>query len=454
MQDCRRINAIKSQRSGVGTIKLVTEVPGPRSRAVIERHARSVSNAYDLHVPVVIAEGSGASFTDLDGNVFLDFAMGVGPNLLGHSHPRVVEAVVAQARKFSHTDYAVVPYEPFVELAERIVRMTGGGEKKVAFSNSGAEAVENAIKLAKAATGRHAVIAFEGAFHGRTLMAMTLTSKQKPYRQGFGPFAPEVYRMPFPYPYRSDDPTRAGAETLEVIERSFVTTVDPQSVAAMIVEPIQGEGGFVVPTPDFLPALHELCRKHGIILIADEVQSGCGRTGAFLASEHFGLDADLVILAKALGSGYPISAVVGASDVMDIGSGRLGGTYVGNPVACAAANAVLTVLEEEGLMERAADIEKRVAAAWEDAASEVPEIGDIRGIGAMMAVEFVTDGESKEPNQDLVLRMMDDAARRGLVAISCGIHGNIIRHLVPLVISDPELDEGLDILTSGARSLR
>lgn len=438
----------------MGTIKLLTDIPGPRSQAVVDRHHKVVSNAYDLHLPVVIDRGHGASFTDLDGNVFLDFATGVGPNLLGYSHPKVVEAVADQVRRFSHTDYAVVPYESFVELAERIVRLTGGGDKKVALFNSGAEAVENAVKFAKAATGRGAVIAFDRAFHGRTHLAMTLTSKQKPYKQGFGPFAPEVYRMPFPYPYRSDDPGRAGADALDAIERAFVTHVDPGSIAAMIVEPIQGEGGFVVPTPDFLPGLLDLCRKHGIVLIADEIQSGCGRTGKFLASEHFGLDADLVVLAKALASGYPISAVVGRSDLMDIGSGRIGGTYVGNPVACAAANAVLTVIEEEGLMERAVEIEKRIGSVWEDAAGEVPEVGDVRGIGAMMAVEFVTDRDGKEPNRDLVTKILDDAGRRGLVAISCGIYGNIIRHLVPLIISDDELDEGLDILTDAARSLR
>lgn len=438
----------------MGTIKLVTEIPGPRSKAVVERHHAVVSDAYDLHVPVVIDRGHGASFTDLDGNVFLDFATGVGPNLLGYSHPKVVEAVVEQARRFSHTDYAVIPYEAFVELSERIIRMTGGGDKKVALFNSGAEAVESAVKFAKAATGRPAVIAFDRGFHGRTLLAMTLTSKQKPYKQGFGPFAPEVYRMPFPYPYRSEDSARAGERALESIEQAFVTQVDPGSVAAVIVEPIQGEGGFVVPTPDFLPALHDLCRRHGIVLIADEVQSGCGRTGKFLASEHFGLDADLIVLAKGLASGYPLSAVVGRRDLMDIGSGRIGGTYVGNPVACAAANAVLTVIEDEGLMERAVEIEKRIGSAWEDAAGEVTEIGDVRGMGAMMAVEFVTDRGDKTPNRDLVVKILEEAGRRGLVAISCGIYGNIIRHLVPLIISDDELDEGLDVLTHSARNLR
>ncbi|HVL64221.1 MAG TPA: aspartate aminotransferase family protein [Actinomycetota bacterium] len=438
----------------MGTIKLVTAVPGPRSTEIVERHKKVVSDAYDLNLPVVIAEGHGASFTDVDGNVFLDFATGVGPNLLGHSHPRVVEAVLDQARRFSHTDYAVVPYESFVELGERLVRMTGRTGDKVALFNSGAEAVENAVKLARAATGRTGIITFERAFHGRTLMALTLTSKQKPYKSGFGPFAPEVYRVPFPYPYRSEDPHRAGAEALAALESAFVTHVDPSQVAAVIVEPIQGEGGFVVPPRDFLPGLRSICERHGIVLIADEVQSGCGRTGRFLASEHFGVEADMVILAKALASGYPLSAVVARPELMDVGSGRIGGTYVGNPVACAAANAVLGVLEDEGLMERALEIEKRIGSAWEEAGGEVAEIGEVRGIGAMMAVEFVTDRESKTPNRELVRRILDEAGRRGLVALSAGIDGNVIRHLVPLIISDDDLDEGLDILTSAARSQR
>jgi 4-aminobutyrate aminotransferase/(S)-3-amino-2-methylpropionate transaminase len=438
----------------VGAIKLNTEIPGPKSRAIVARKDATVSDSYDLHTQAVIQEGHGSTFTDVDGNVFLDFGTGVGPNIIGHSHPRVVEAVVDQARRFSHTDFAVVPYESFVELSERIIRMMGGGDMRVALFNSGAEAVENAIKIAKAGTGRHGVLTFDRAFHGRTLLAMSLTSKNDPYKKGFGPFAPEVYRMPFPYPYHSADPATAGAEALAAIEQAFITTVDPETVAAAIIEPIQGEGGFVVPTPDFLSGLKELCGKHGILLITDEVQSGTGRTGRFLASEHFGVVGDLVILAKGLGSGYPISAVVGSPELMNLGSSRLGGTYVGNPVACAAACATLAVIEEEGLMERAADIERTVTKFWEDASSDFPEIGDIRGIGAMMAVEFVTDPATKEPNVDLVNAILAEANQRGLIVLKCGIMGNVIRHLVPLTISDPELEEGLEILVDCARTLR
>jgi 4-aminobutyrate aminotransferase/(S)-3-amino-2-methylpropionate transaminase len=430
----------------VGTINLVTEIPGPKSRAIVERKERVVSDAVDLHVPVVIDRGEGASFTDVDGNTFLDFSGGLGCLLVGHSHPKVVEAVKHQAERFAHTDFSVVPYESFVELAERLVAIIGG-ERKVAFFNSGAEAVENAVKIARQVTGRTGIIAFEGAFHGRTLMAMSLTSRHKPYKTGFGPFAPEVYRVPYAYPYRSPDPENAGRVALDALERAFVTAVDPQNVAAVIVEPVLGEGGFVVPTPDFLPGLTEICRRHGILLIADEVQTGCGRTGRFLAVEHFGVEPDLVCLAKALAAGYPLSAVVGRTEIMDaLGPSSIGGTYVGNPVACAAGNAVLTVIEEEGLVERANVVGKTIRARWEQVAAEVPGLGEIRGLGAMIGLEFVKDAESKEPDAELVKDAIGEAAGRGVVAVSCGIYRNVLRHLVPLVITDEQLDEGLEVL--------
>jgi 4-aminobutyrate aminotransferase/(S)-3-amino-2-methylpropionate transaminase len=435
----------------VGTINLVTEIPGARSKALGERKARVVADPIDLHVPVFIAEGRGAAFTDVDGNTFLDFSGGLGCLAVGHSHPKVVEAVKRQAERFSHTDFSVVPYESWVELAERLVSLTGGGDRKAVFFNSGAEAVENAVKIAKAATGRHAVICFENAFHGRTLMAMSLTSKLTPYKAGFGPFAPEVYRMPFPYSYRSPYGEDAGKAALEEIERAFVTTVDPATVAAVIVEPVQGEGGFVVPTADFLPGLQALCRKHGIMLIADEVQTGCGRTGRFLASDHWRIEPDLVTLAKAMGAGYPISAVVGRAEVMDApGPSAIGGTYIGNPVACAAANAVLDVLEEEGLIERASHLGKIIRDRWEEIAREVPAVGEIRGVGAMVGVEMVKDRASREPATEVVSRLIGNAAQRGVVAVSCGIYKNVVRHLVPLVITDQELEEGLDVLAEAA----
>jgi 4-aminobutyrate aminotransferase / (S)-3-amino-2-methylpropionate transaminase / 5-aminovalerate transaminase len=428
-------------------INMVTGIPGPRSAAILERKSKVVCDPLDIHVPAVIDHGSGARITDVDGNTMLDFSGGLGCQLVGYSHPKVVEAVQAQAARVSHTDFSVIPYETYVELAERLVALTGGGDRKVALFNSGAEAIENAVKFAKAATGRNALLCFEGGFHGRTLLTMSLTSRHKPYKTGFGPFAPEVYRLPYPYPYRSSHPDEAGRLALEAIQRAFVTVVDPKSVAAAIVEPIQGEGGFVVPTPDFLQGLATLCKRHGILVVADEVQTGCGRTGSFLASDHFGFEPDIVVLAKALASGYPLSAVVGAREIMDApGPSAIGGTYVGNPVACAAANAVLQIIEEEGLVERADQVGKTLRARWEQVAQDVPEIGEIRGVGAMVGVEFVRDRATKQPNEEILGALIGRAMKNGVVAVSCGMYHNVLRHLIPLVITDDELDEGLDVL--------
>jgi 4-aminobutyrate aminotransferase/(S)-3-amino-2-methylpropionate transaminase len=432
-------------------IRMVTTIPGPRSREILARKQEVVCDPLDIHVPAVIDHGTGARITDVDGNTMLDFSGGLGCHLVGYSHPKVVEAVRRQAGKYSHTDFSVIPYEPYVELGERLVALTGIAEGKMALFNAGAEAVENAVKFARAATGRPALVCFEGAFHGRTLLTMTLTSRYKPYKSGFGPFAPEVYRMPYPYPYRSAHPEDAGRLALESIERAFATMVDPASVAAAIVEPIQGEGGFVVPTPEFLRGLADLCRRHGILVIADEVQTGCGRTGTFLAGEHFDFHPDIVILAKALGSGYPLSAVVGRREVMDApGPSAIGGTYVGNPVACAAANAVLEVIEEEGLMERAEQVGKTLRARWEEVAQEVSQVGEVRGVGAMVGVEFVADRETKQPDENFTGALVGEAMKRGVIAVTCGPYHNVLRHLVPLVITDEELDEGLDVLAEAA----
>ena len=436
-------------------IQLLTDLPGPRSAAVLERKARVVCDPLDIHAPVVIDRGLGARIIDLDGNSLLDFSAGLGCQLVGYSHPKVVEAVQRQAAKVSHTDFSVIPYEPFVELAEGLVARTGLRSGKVALFNSGAEAIENAVKFARAATGRPALICFEGGFHGRTLLTMTLTSRNKPYKTGFGPFAPEVYRLPYPYPYRSPEPGRAGALALEALRRAFVTVVDPTTVAAVLVEPIQGEGGFVVPPAEFLRGLKEICSEQGILVVADEVQSGTGRTGTFLASEQFGFEPDMVVLAKALASGYPLSAVVGASAVMDApGPSAIGGTYVGNPVACAAANAVLRIIDEEGLLERSEQVGKTVRSRWEQIAAEVPEVGEIRGIGAMVGVEFVTDRESKQPAPAFLDALMRETISRGVITVGCGIYHNVLRHLIPLVISDDELEEGLEVLAEAAVAAR
>ena len=434
------------------TIEMKTELPGPRSREIIARKEQVVCDPVDLHVDAIIDHGLGAAVTDVDGNTMLDLSSGLGCLLVGHSHPKVVEAVQRQAAKFSHTDFSVVPYEVYVELAERLVQRVGPGRKAALF-NSGAEAVENAVKFAKAATGRSAVVCFEGAFHGRTLLTMTLTSRHTPYKRGFGPFAPEVYRVPFSYPYRDDDPS--GRSALRDVERAFTTIVDPASVAAVIFEPELGEGGYVVPGPEFLPGVEALCREHGILTIADEIQSGYGRTGRFLASEHLGLDPDIVLLAKALAAGYPLAAVVGRAEIMDApGPSAIGGTYVGNPVACAAANAVLDVIEEEGLIERAEVVGKAIRMLWEQLAVDIPEIGDVRGLGSMIGVEMVSDRETKEPDGAFVGRLMAETQRRGLITVSCGVYHNVLRHLPPLVITDEQLDEALDVLADSAMAAR
>jgi 4-aminobutyrate aminotransferase / (S)-3-amino-2-methylpropionate transaminase / 5-aminovalerate transaminase len=439
----------------VGTINLKTEIPGPRSRAVTARKEGVVAEAVTLHAPMIIDRGEGAAVTDLDGNTFLDFSGGLGCHIVGYSHPKVVEAVQRQAARFSHTDFSVIPYESYVELSERLVKAVGGGDRRVFLANSGAEAVENAVKVARSATGRPAVLCFEGGFHGRTLLAMSLTSRHDPYKQRFGPFAPEVYRLPYPYPYRSPHPEEAGRIALEALERAFTTVVDPKTVAAAIVEPIQGEGGFVVPTGDFLSGLQRICQRHGIVTIADEIQTGCGRTGRFLASEHFGFEPDLVTLAKSLASGYPLSAVIGRADLMNApGDSALGGTYVGNPVACAAANAVLQVVEEEGLVERAEHLGESIRSRWDDIARDVPEIGEVRGLGAMIGVEFVKDRETKEPHKELTSRIVTGTTERGVVTVSCGIYKNVIRHLIPLVITDKQLTEGLDVLWEATLAVR
>jgi len=439
----------------MGAIELVTDLPGPRSAAVLERKARVVCDPLDIHAPVVIDHGLGARITDLDGNSLLDFSAGLGCQLVGYSHPKVVEAVQRQAAMVSHTDFSVIPYEPFVELAEGLVGRTGVRTGKVALFNSGAEAIENAVKFARSATGRPALICFEGGFHGRTLLGMSLTSRNKPYKTGFGPFAPEVYRLPYAYPYRSPDPAAAGALALEAFERAFVTVVDPATVAAVLVEPIQGEGGFVVPPAEFLRGLKEICSRRGILVVADEVQSGTGRTGTFLASEQFGFEPDMVVLAKALASGYPLSAVVGPSAVMDApGPSAIGGTYVGNPVACAAANAVLKIIDEEGLLERSEQVGKTVRARWEQVAAEVPEVGEIRGVGAMVGVEFVADRETKRPAPAYLDALMRETISRGVVTVGCGIYHNVLRHLIPLVISDDDLEEGLEVLAEAAVAAR
>jgi 4-aminobutyrate aminotransferase / (S)-3-amino-2-methylpropionate transaminase / 5-aminovalerate transaminase len=430
--------------SGMATtrsLRLQTDVPGPRSVQILERSARVVADPLSIYLPVVVAEGRGATLTDVDGNTFIDFAGGVGCLNVGHAHPRVVDAVQDQAARFLHTDFTIVPYEVYVTLAERLLAVAPfAGPAKAAFFNSGAEAVENAVKFARAYTKRPAVIAFEGGFHGRTMLAMTLTSKTHPYKAGLGPFAPEVYRVPFPNTYRGIDARSA----LAALEAAFSTQVARETVAAIILEPVQGEGGFVVPPAEFVQGVREICDREGIVMIADEVQSGYGRTGKMFAIEHFGVEPDLITVAKSIAAGLPLSGVLGKAAIMDApGDGAVGGTYVGNPVAQAAALAVLDVFEDEGLVERAGRIGETVRGrmtAWQE---RFPQIGDVRGLGAMLALELVRDPATKEPAPELASRVAEEAAKRGLLLLKAGVHANCIRVLCPLVITDAELDEAL-----------
>ncbi|HEY2371668.1 MAG TPA: 4-aminobutyrate--2-oxoglutarate transaminase [Gaiellaceae bacterium] len=422
-------------------IRLQTEIPGPRSREVLARKERVVADALSVYLPIVTDRGNGATLTDIDGNTFVDFTGGVGCLNVGHAHPRVVEAVQEQAARFLHTDFTIVPYEVYVTLAERLLATTPfTGPAKAAFFNAGTEAVENAVKFARAYTRRPALIAFEGGFHGRTMLSLTLTSKTHPYKAGFGPFAPEVYRVPYPNAYRGI----SAADALAALERTFATQVAAETVAAIVFEPVQGEAGFIVPPQEFVEGLRKICDREGIVFIADEVQTGYGRTGRMFAIEHFGVEPDLITVAKSIAAGLPLSGVLGKAAIMDApGDNAVGGTYVGNPVAQAAALAVLDVFEDERLLERAVRVGETVRGRMSAWLERYPEIGDVRGLGAMLALELVRDPATKEPAPELAGRVAEEAARRGVLLLKAGISGNCIRVLCPLVITDAELEEGL-----------
>jgi len=422
-------------------------IPGPKSRALLAAKEQYVSNAVGVHLPAVIARAQGALLVDVDGNTFIDLSGGVGCLNVGHSHPRVVRAIQEQAARYTHTDFSVAPYEPYVRLCETLVRLAPGPRpKKALLFNSGTEAVENAVKIARAVTGRPAVIAFEGAFHGRTYMSLTLTSKIDPYKRNFGPFVPEVYRAPYPDPYRT--PSADPAEwAIRRLEQMFITHVQPDRVAAIVFEPVLGEGGFVVPPADFVRRLRELADRHGILLVADEIQTGIGRTGRMFAIEHFGVEPDLMTVAKSIAVGLPVSAVVGLRDHLDaLPEGALGGTYVGNPVACAAALAVFEVMQEEGLVERAAVLGARMLERFRRLQERAALVGDVRGLGAMVALELVRDRATKEPAARETAEVVRRAMSRGVLLLRAGVHSNVIRILTPLVITDEQLDEALGVL--------
>jgi 4-aminobutyrate aminotransferase / (S)-3-amino-2-methylpropionate transaminase / 5-aminovalerate transaminase len=425
------------------TIELRTAIPGPRSKAILDRKDNVIAGPLSITIPVVIQEGRGSTLTDVDGNTFIDFTGGVGCLNVGHSHPKLVEAAQEQLTRFAHTDFTIVPYEVYVTLAERLIAVSPfTGPAKAAFFNAGTEAVENAVKFARSYTKRPAVIVFEGAFHGRTLLSMTMTSKTHPYKAGLGPFAPEVYRVPFAQDYRGPD-TRTA---LAALERALITQVAAEQVAAIVIEPVQGEGGFVVAPRDFMSGIRRLCDEHGIVLVVDEVQTGFGRTGRMFAIEHYGIEPDLMTVAKSIAGGLPLSGVIGKAKIMDAPpDSAIGGTYVGNPVAQAAALAVLDVFEEENLVERAQQIGERIRERMVSWQERVEQIGDVRGLGAMLAIEFVRDRDSKEPNPELATAVVEAATERGLLLLKSGIYSNCIRVLCPLVLTDAELDEALEV---------
>ena len=431
-------------------------VPGPTSTEWAKRRDDAVPRAVFNTAPIFVASGEGASLTDIDGNRFIDLAGGLGVLNVGRANPRVVEAVKAQVDKSLHECFHVSMYEGYVELAETLNRLTPGHHpKKTMLANSGAEAVENAVKISRYATERDAVVGFTNAFHGRTLMGMTLTAKEMPYKRGFGPFAPEVHRVPFAYCYRcpfgTSYPT-CGMACAEFTADVIDSQIGADNVAAMIVEPVQGEGGFVVAPDEWLPAVKAIASERDILFVADEVQSGMGRTGKLFAVEHYGVIPDLVTTAKSLGAGLPISAVTGRAEVMESPHvGGLGGTYGGNPVACAAALAVLGELEESDLLERAERQAGIIRTRLDPLAEELRIVGEVRGLGPMVGVELVSDKETKEPAKTEAGGIVKYCYERGVLILKAGTYDNIVRLLAPLVISEDDLHEGLDVLVDALR---
>jgi len=432
--------------------RLVTEIPGPASRELNKRRAAAVSHGVNVSLPVFVARAGGGIVEDVDGNRLIDLGSGIAVTTIGNSSPRVVDAVRAQVADFTHTCFMVTPYEEYIAVAEELNRITpGSGEKRSVLFNSGAEAVENAIKVARSYTRKPAVVAFNHAYHGRTNLTLALTAKSMPYKSGFGPFAPEIYRAPLSYPYRdglldkelATDGEKAAARTIRVIE----SQIGADSLAAVLIEPIQGEGGFIVPAEGFLPALLDWCRKNDVVFIADEVQTGFARTGAMFACEHDSIEPDLICTAKGIADGLPLSAVTGRAHIMDAPHvGGLGGTFGGNPVACAAALATIETIERDGLIERAQQLERLMTEPLLRLQAADDRVGDVRGRGAMIAVELVKSGTA-EPDPELTEALSKAAHAAGVIVLTCGMFGNIIRLLPPLTISDELLIEGVDTLS-------
>jgi 4-aminobutyrate aminotransferase/(S)-3-amino-2-methylpropionate transaminase len=440
-------------------IDIKTPIPGPNSQALLARRQKAVPRTVSQVTPVAVAHAENAVLTDVDGNRLIDFGSGIGVLNAGHRNSKVVEAVKAQLDQYTHLCFQISMYGPYIELAERINAITPGShEKRTFFSNSGAEAVDNAIKVARRATGRQAIVCFEHAFHGRTYMGMSLTSKVNPYKAGFGPFVPEVYRIPFPYCYRCDSTTgKPGACCMAnraYLDHLLASHVDPGSVAAIIMELEAGEGGFIPAPKEFVAALAAFAKDNGILFIADEIQSGFGRTGKLFASEHYDLVPDIIVTAKSLAGGLPLAAVTGRAELLESGNvGGLGGTYGGNPLACAAALAVLKVMDEDHLADRSRQVGEKLRGRFLEWQRRYREIGDVRGLGSMVAMELVKDPASKEPAKELTGKITAEALKRGLLLLTAGTFGNVIRVLVPLTVEDAVLEEGLGVMEEAFKAV-
>jgi 4-aminobutyrate aminotransferase/(S)-3-amino-2-methylpropionate transaminase len=442
-----------SRETNMSTIRLNTQIPGPNSRALSARRAQAVPRGLSHGTPIYVAKAEDAWLEDVDGNRYIDFAGGIGCANAGHRQESVVNAIRSQLDKFLHTCVQVTPYEGYIRLAERMNEITPGKfSKKTLFLNSGAEAVENAVKIARAYTKRPAIIAFEDAFHGRTMMTLALTSKTHPYKAGFAPFPGDVYRVPFAYCYRCSYNLKYPSCDLYCarhLEDTFKRVVANEEVAAVIAEPVMGEGGFIAPPPDYFKVLLDLCHKYGILFIADEVQSGFGRTGTMFASEHYGIEPDLIVTAKSLGGGLPLAAVTGRAEIMDAPApGGLGGTFAGNPLSCAAALATLDLFEKTNLLQRANELGDRFQRRAREWQRRWPLVGDVRGLGGMQAIELVKSQESKTPATEETKQITQYCYEHGLITITAGTYSNVIRILVPLVATNEQIDEGLDVLES------
>lgn len=428
-----------------------TSLPGPKAKELINRRHNIVPEAVSYGVPTFVESAKGALLTDVDGNQFIDFAGAIGVNNIGHGDENVLNALHDQVDRYIHTGFNVMMYDPYIEFAEKLASLAPGSfDKKVMFLNSGAEAIENAVKIAKKATNRPAVVSFTGGFHGRTLLTMSLTGKIKPYKYEFGPFAPEVYHAAYPYYYRrpaSMTKEEYNAYLINEMETFFITEVPADEVAAVVMEPIQGESGFIIPDKDFVQGVYEICKRNGILFIADEIQTGFGRTGKYFAMEHFDVDPDLITVSKSMAAGLPISGVIGRQELLDAaGGGELGGTYCGSPLGCRAGLAVLESMEENNINSRAVHIGKKVMERFAAFADKFDVIGEYRGLGAMCALEFVKSKDTKEPAKEITADVLKEAHKRGVIPLKAGVYDNVIRLLMPLVITDEQLEEGLDVL--------